>query len=99
MMDEDRIINEREKVFDRRVKNNIKDWAVIITLFINLGGLIWTAARWSSAIEQLQVTAIEINKTLINYGTNIQMLTTKEALLEYQAETNRKNIYDLQRRP
>jgi hypothetical protein len=77
---------------DRRRNANIKDWAVIVTLMLNLGGLVWTAAKWSAAIEQLQISVAETNKTMAIYGMNIQNLNTEQALLKYQVNSNTSKI-------
>ena len=88
-------IDEEEEAMlrlDRRRNSNIKDWAVILTLIINLAGLVWTAAKWSSAIEQLQITAAETNRTMAIYGQSIQSLITDQALVKYKLQVNEEKL-------
>lgn len=77
---------------DRRQHNNIKDWAVIITLAINLAGLVWTVAKWSSAIEQLQKSSVvlENNKDAVNIKLNTH--ENRLNIIEFQVNRNSQRI-------
>lgn len=75
---------------DRRRHNNIKDWAVIATLVLNLGGLVWTAAKMSSAIEQLQVSNINNTQVLNSVVDRLYKLDTRTSVMEYQINGAKK---------
>lgn len=70
--------------FDRRSRNNFKDWAVIITLAVNLSGLVWAAAKWSSAIESLQGSSTGLIANQEVMKNKISTLESRIILLEYQ---------------
>lgn len=77
---------------DRRKHNNFRDWAVLVTLVINLAGLVWTAAKWSAAIDQLQVTSAKTNVILDAVVTKLAVLDTRATVLEYQVNKNSKAL-------
>lgn len=77
---------------DRRQHNNIKDWAVIVTLVINLAGFVWTAAKWSSAIDQLQASRIAMDGYKDASTAQINNLVNRVNLLEYQVNFNKAKL-------
>lgn len=77
---------------DRRRHNNIKDWAVILALVLNLGGLVWTAAKMTSALEQVQITTKENTQALVKVVERLYSLESRANLLELQVELNKRGL-------
>lgn len=91
-------LKEEDKWYnmDRRRHNNLRDWAVLITLALNLAGLVWTAAKWSAAIEQLQATTARTNATMDIVVSKLSTMDTRTTLLEFQVN---KNSGAIERKP
>ena len=89
---DEEVDTEEENILrlDRRRHNNIKDWAVIVTLILNLSGLIWTAAKWSAAIDLLQTNDGKREAAQEGIGSRLNQLESRVNLLEFRVNNPQK---------
>lgn len=90
--DDEEELDDSPLRLDRRQHNNIKDWAVIITLVINLCGFVWTAAKWSSAIDQLQAARIASDGNKVEVDRRLNAIENSINLLNYQVNINKAKL-------
>lgn len=65
-----------------RIRVNATTAALILALVVNGGGLIWGAAKLSSAVDSIQQTVTKLDGTLSAVGTTVQNLDKRVTVLE-----------------
>lgn len=65
-----------------RIRVNATTIGLIVALVMNGGGLIWGAAKLSSAVESVQSTVSKLDGTLSAVGQSVQNLRERVGVLE-----------------
>ncbi len=78
---------------------SLRDVAIMVTLLLNFGALVWGAAKMSSTVGTLEQTTVKLDGTLGQLTGNLTRIqidyNTRMAVLENRVSANERAIVDL----